>query len=178
MDLKKVDELLRMKGNCAAAVDTLTIELLSVIANNTSRIVQLLENQASGQQELALGNPNSPKVYAKDVLKTKKEFTEEVKEKVEEAIDEEVKKPVAKKAAPKKVEEPKQEAKPAPKKEEPKAEPQAELPTKEEVMEKLVAFIQANGEPALAEVFKELGGYANFPAIPQDKYPELLTKIV
>jgi len=174
MDLKKVDELVRMRNNCGAATDVLIIELLSVIANNTSRLVQIEENKISGQRELPLDNPNPPKVYAKDVLQTKKEFTQKVEEKVEEAIEEEVKKPAPKKkAAPKKVEEPKEEVV----KEEPKVETQEELPTRDEVMEKLVAFIQDNGEEALANIFKELGGYANFPAVPQEKYPELLNKI-
>jgi len=174
MDIKKVDELLRMKGNCAAATDTLIIELLSVIANNTSRLVQIEENRISGQQELPLGNPNPPKVYGSDVAETKKEFTKKVEEKVEEAMEkvEPVKKPAPKKkAAPKKVEEPV----------EVKAEPvpvaEKKLPTKEEVMKELVAYIGENGEAALATVLKDLGNFTNFPSVPQEKYEDLLNAI-
>jgi len=187
MDLKKVDELVRMRNNCGAATDVLIIELLSVIANNTSRLVQIEENKISDQQELPFGNTNPPKVYAKDVLQTNNGPTPEevkaeiAKEKEEQKAKKEVEVPNAKlnynlnkkKAAPKKVEEPKQEVV----KEEPKVETQEELPTRDEVMSKLVEFIQDNGEEALANIFKELGGYANFPAVPQEKYPELLNKI-
>lgn len=175
MDIKKVDELIRMRNNCGAATDVLIIELLSAIANNTSRLVQIEESKISGQQELPFGNTNPPKVYGKSPAETKKEFEQKLNEKVEEAIDEVAKKPAPKKkTAPKKAE-PKQE--PVEVKEEPKAEVQQELPTKDDVMEKLVAFIQDNGEEALANIFKELGGYTNFPAVPQEKYPELLNKI-
>lgn len=144
MDLKKVDELLRMSGNCQSTVELLKIELLSKIAYNTTRMVDLL----GGQMELPFNKP----------VQTAPEFKEKVESKVKEAVEV---------AIEKKVEET------APKKEKPKA----ELPTKDEVMPKLVSFIQDNGEEALAKVFKELGDYKNFPAVPQDKYPELLTKI-
>ncbi len=168
MDIKKVDELLRMQGNCKAATETLTIELLSTIANGVARLVQIEENKLHGQMELDL--------RPKPATESKKEFTKKVEEKVEDAIEkvEPVKEPAPKKkAAPKEVEEPKVEVV----KEEPKAEAPKELPTRDEVLEKLVAFIPVNGEEALANIFKELGGYANFPAIPQDKYPELLNAI-
>jgi len=155
MDLKKVDELIRMRNNCGAATDVLIIELLSTIANGVTRLVQIEEGKLHGQMELDL-RPNTES------------------RKVEEKVEEPVKKPAPKKkVAPKKVEEPKQEVI----KEEPKVETQEELPTRDEVMSKLVDFIQNNGEEALANIFKELGGYTNFPAVPQEKYPELLNKI-
>lgn len=145
MDIKKVDELLRMKGNCAATVDILIIELLSTIANNTARLIQIEQGKLSGQMELDL-EPKQEKV-----TESKKEFTQKVEEKVQEAIEKKSKdiQEVVEK----------------------------ELPTEDKVREKLVDFIQNNSEKALANILKELGDYANFPAVPQEKYPELLNKI-
>jgi len=51
------------------------------------------------------------------------------------------------------------------------------LPTKEEVMKELVAFIQSYGESVLATILESLGGYKTFPAVPQEKYEELLNQI-
>lgn len=152
MDIKKVDELLRMKGNCAATADTLIIELLSTIASNTARLIQIEEDKLSGQMELDL------KPKPKKVTESKKEFKQQVEQKVEEAIEEKSKDLQ---------EEPKAKVK----------EEEEELPTKDEVMTKLVEFIQNNSEEDLANILKELGDYANFPAVPQEKYPELLNKI-
>ena len=166
MDIKKVDELLRMQGNCKATTEALTIELLSTIANGVARLVQIEENKLHGQMELDL--------RPKPTTESKKEFTKKVEEKVEEAIEkvEPVKKPAPKKkAAPKKVEEPV----------EVKAEPvpvaEKKLPTKEEVMKELVAYIGEHGEAALATVLKDLGNFTNFPSVPQEKYEDLLNAI-
>lgn len=101
MDIKKVDELLRMQGNCKATTEALTIELLSTIANGVARLVQIEEDKLHGQMELDL--------RPKPTTESKETFTKKVEEKVEEAIEkvEPVKKPAPKKkAAPKKVEEP------------------------------------------------------------------------
>jgi hypothetical protein len=149
MDIKKVDELLRMKGNCAATVDILIIELLSTIANNTARLIQIEQSKLSGQMELDL-EPKQEKV-----TESKQEFKQQVEQKVQEAIEKKSK------DIPPHLEEVVEK----------------ELPTEDKVREKLVDFIQNNSEEALANILKELGDYANFPAVPQEKYPELLNKI-
>lgn len=168
MDIKKVDELLRMQGNCKAATETLTIELLSSIANSVARLVRIEEDKLRGQMELDL--------RPKPTTESKKEFTKKVEEKVEEAMERvepvEVKKPAPKKkAAPKKVEEPVEvKAKPVPV-------AKKILPTKEEVMKELVAYIGEHGEAALAKILKDLGNFTNFPSVPQEKYEDLLNAI-
>lgn len=172
MDRKKVDELLRMQGNCKATTEALTIELLSTIANGVARLVQIEENKLHDQMELDL--------RSKPTTESKKEFTKKVEEKVEGAIEkvEPVKKVAApkKKAVPKKVEEPVEvKAEPVPAEPVPVAE--KKLPTKEEVMKELVAYIGENGEAALATVLKDLGNFTNFPSVPQEKYEDLLNAI-
>ena len=44
-------------------------------------------------------------------------------------------------------------------------------------MKELVAFIQSYGESVLATILESLGGYKTFPAVPQEKYEELLNQI-
>ena len=124
MDIKKVEELIRMKNNCAVAIETLNTELLGNIANGIARLVALEEDKISGQMSMDLRPQPTP----------------EVKETVVEKV-----KPVEK-----------------------------ILPTKEEVMKELVAFIQSNGESKLADILESIGGYKTFPAVPQEKYKELL----
>lgn len=167
MDIKKVDELLRMQGNCKATTEALTIELLSTIANGVARLVQIEEDKLHGQMELDL--------RPKPTTESKETFTKKVEEKVEEAIEkvEPVKKPAPKKkAAPEKVEGPVEA-----KAEEPVPVAEKKLPAKEEVMKELVAFIGENGEAALAAVLKDLGNFTNFPSVPQEKYEDLLNAI-
>lgn len=167
MDIKKVDELLRMQGNCRATTETLTIELLSTIANGVARLVQIEENKLHGQMELDL--------RPKPTTESKETFT-----KVEEAIEkvEPVKKPAPKKkAAPEKVEDEFITNELDDFKEEPVPVAEKKLPTREEVMKELVAYIGENGEAALAAVLKDLGNFTNFPSVPQEKYEDLLNAI-
>lgn len=162
MDIKKIDELLRAKGNCEATTNLLIIEMLAKVTANTTRIVELLESEAKEEKD-----PNQMEL---PIDEAKAEIEKKVEEKVVEAIEEEVKKPAPKKkAAPKVVEaEPVVEEEPA---------PVAEkiLPTKDEVMTELIAFIHDNGEEPLAGILKQLGDFKNFPEVPEEKYEELLT---
>lgn len=169
MDIKKVDELLRMQGNCKATTEALTIELLSTIANGVARLVQIEENKSHGQMELDL--------RPKPTTESKKEFTKKVEEKVEEAMAKEEPIEVKKEAAPKKKAAPKKVEEPVEVKAEPVPVAEKKLPTKEEVMKELVAYIGENGEAALATVLKDLGNFTNFPSVPQEKYEDLLNAI-
>tara|TARA_R110002126_G_scaffold88560_6_gene212160 strand:+ start:357 stop:845 length:489 start_codon:yes stop_codon:yes gene_type:complete len=153
MDIKKVEELIRMKNNCAVAIETLNTELLGNIANGIARLVALEEDKISGQMSMDLRPQPTPEV--------KETVVEKVKP-VKKVIK--IDKPVEVKVEPDvKVE--KLETVPVAEK---------ILPTKEEVMKELVAFIQSNGESKLADILESIGGYKTFPAVPQEKYKELL----
>lgn len=158
MDIKKVEELIRMKNNCAVAIETLNTELLGNIANGIARLVALEEDKISGQMSMDLRPQPTPEVKETVVEKVKPvkkviKIDKPVEVKVEPEVEVEVEKletvPVAEKI----------------------------LPTKEEVMKELVAFIQSNGESKLADILESIGGYKTFPAVPQEKYEELLNEI-
>jgi len=162
MDIKKVEELIRMKNNCSVAIETLNTELLGNIANGIARLVALEEDKISGQMSMDLRPQPTPEVKetvvekvkpAKKVIKIDKPVEVKVEPTPEPEPDVEVEKletvPVAEKI----------------------------LPTKEEVMKELVAFIQSYGESVLATILESLGGYKTFPAVPQEKYEELLNQI-
>jgi len=161
MDNHRIDQILGMKNESSSAVEALTLELLERIGDNTNQILQLL---IRGQGDVA--NPI--------VAEPTKAQIEAEKEKAVGTAPVEVKKPVAKKkAAPKKVE----KVAPDGIKEEPMPIAEKMLPTKDGVMKELVNFIGENDEAALAEILEGLGGYKNFPSVPQDKYPALLNAI-
>jgi outer membrane biosynthesis protein TonB len=176
MDIKKVEELIRMKNNCSVAIETLNTELLGNIANGIARLVALEEDKISGQMSMDLRPQPTPEPEPEPEPQPQPtpepEPTPEVKETVVEKV-----KPVKKVI---KIDKP-VEVKVEPDVEVEKLEtvPVAEkiLPTKEEVMKELVAFIQSNGEPALATILESIGGYKTFPAVPQEKYEELLNEI-
>lgn len=162
MDIKKVEELIRMKNNCSVAIETLNTELLGNIANGIARLVALEEDKISGQMSMDLRPQPTPEVKetvvekvkpVKKVIKIDKPVEVKVEPTPEPETDVEVEKletvPVAEKI----------------------------LPTKEEVMKELVAFIQSYGESVLATILESLGGYKTFPAVPQEKYEELLNQI-
>jgi len=156
MDIKKVEELIRMKNNCSVAIETLNTELLGNIANGIARLVALEEDKISGQMSMDLRPQPTPEV--------KETVVEKVKP-VKKVIK--IDKPVEVKVEPD-VEVEKLETVPVAEK---------ILPTKEEVMKELVAFIQSYGESVLATILESLGGYKTFPAVPQEKYEELLNQI-
>jgi len=156
MDIKKVEELIRMKNNCSVAIETLNTELLGNIANGIARLVALEEDKISGQMSMDLRPQPTPEV--------KETVVEKVKP-VKKVIK--IDKPVEVKVEPD-VEVEKLESVPVAEK---------ILPTKEEVMKELVAFIQSYGESVLATILESLGGYKTFPAVPQEKYEELLNQI-
>jgi len=156
MDIKKVEELIRMKNNCAVAIETLNTELLGNIANGIARLVALEEDKISGQMSMDLRPQPTPEV--------KETVVEKVKP-VKKVIK--IDKPVEVKVEPD-VEVEKLETVPVAEK---------ILPTKEEVMKELVAFIQSYGESVLATILDSIGGYKTFPAVPQEKYEELLNQI-
>lgn len=162
MDIKKVEELIRMKNNCSVAIETLNTELLGNIANGIARLVALEEDKISGQMSMDLRPQPTPEV--------KETVVEKVKP-VKKVIK--IDKPVEVKVEPTPEPEPEVEI------EKLETVPVAEkiLPTKEEVMKELVAFIQSYGESVLATILESLGGYKTFPAVPQEKYEELLNQI-
>jgi hypothetical protein len=162
MDIKKVEELIRMKNNCSVAIETLNTELLGNIANGIARLVALEEDKISGQMSMDLRPQPTPEV--------KETVVEKVKP-VKKVIK--IDKPVEVKVEPTPEPEPDVEV------EKLETVPVAEkiLPTKEEVMKELVAFIQSYGESVLATILESLGGYKTFPAVPQEKYEELLNQI-
>ena len=162
MDIKKVEELIQMKNNCAVAIETLNTELLGNIASGVARLVALEEDKISGQMSMDLRPQPTPEV--------KETVVEKVKP-VKKVIK--IDKPVEVKVEPTPEPEPDVEV------EKLETVPVAEkiLPTKEEVMKELVAFIQSNGESKLADILNSLGGYKTFPAVPQEKYEELLNEI-
>lgn len=174
MDPKKIAEIINVKNQCNASLEGIQAELLAQLVINTNRIVQILETTViGGQMELPLTPPAQPKAAP----------AEEAKAPVA---------PIAKAAPAKKA----PAAKPAP---EAAAEVEApkkasnpilmgkaehiKLPTKDEVLAELTDFIANHpegedaGSEALAEILKDLGGYAQFPQVPQEQYPALLEKI-
>lgn len=171
MDPKKIAEIINVKNQCTASLEGIQTELLAQLVINTNRIVQILESTVvGGQMELPLTppQPKAPEPVAEEPAK------------VAPAA-----KPVAVKKAP--VAKAPEVAAEAPKK---AANPilmgKAEvikLPTKDEVLAELTDFIANHpegedaGSEALAAILTELGGYAQFPQVPQEQYPALLEKI-
>lgn len=173
MDPKKIAEIINVKNQCNASLEGIQTELLAQLVINTNRIVQILESTViGGQMELPLTPPAQPKTAP----------AEEAKAPVAKAVP--AKKAPAAKPAPApeaaaEVEAPKKASNPILMG---KAE-HIKLPTKDEVLAELTDFIANHpegedaGSEALAEILKDLGGYAQFPQVPQEQYPALLEKI-
>lgn len=173
MNAKEIAEIIAVKGSCSTKLEGIQFEFLAQLVINTNEIVRILKaTQPGAQMELPLEAPKAP-VKA-----------EEKKAEAPVAKPAAVKKAAPAKAAP--VAE--AEAPAAPTKTSvlgaaPKAEVKKELPSKEEVMSQLVDFIEAHqdgpdaGEAELAGILKELGGYTQFPEVPQEQYPALIEAI-
>ncbi len=172
MDPKKIAEIISVKNQCNASLEGIQTELLAQLVTNTNRIVRILESTVvGGQMELPLTPTTQPKAEA----------PEEAKAPVAPAAKAAPAKkaPAAKPAPEAAVEAPKKASNPVLMG---KAE-HIKLPTKDEVLAELTDFIANHpegedaGSEALAEILKELGGYVQFPQVPQEQYPALLEKI-
>lgn len=176
MDPKKIAEIINVKNQCTASLEGIQTELLAQLVINTNRIVQILETTVvGGQMELPL---TPPKVEVKAPV-----AEEPAKVSMAEAA---YAKPIAAKKAPVAKAAPEVAAKAPKKAANPILMGKAEvikLPTKDEVLAELTDFIANHpdgedaGSEALAAILTELGGYAQFPQVPQEQYPALLEKI-
>ena len=152
MDFKKLKELINASKQNEAQLSIINTELLVQLVINTTRMVQIFEAELRKDAPVAAA-PTGPSIPP------------HVEEPVAPVLE-----PKAKAKAPRTVKTPITET----------VAPAKEL-TKDAVLAELVNFIDSfkdgDGETALGEILKELGGYTQFPQVPAARYAELLEKI-